>query len=63
MMVGEIEFSQVWIEQIRKGNIKLPKSITALIMIVVFIFLMPIVLMNLMVGIKILIYQKAAIIK
>ena len=52
MMIGEIEFSQVWMEQIKKDNIKLPKSITALIMIVVFIFLMPIVLMNLMVCIK-----------
>lgn len=51
MMVGEIEYGHVWMEQIKKGNIKLPKSITALIMIVVFIFLMPIVLMNLMVSI------------
>lgn len=52
MMVGEIEYSQVWINQIQNNNIKFPKSITALIMIVVFIVLMPIVVMNLMVSLQ-----------
>ena len=52
MMVGEIEYSQVWMDQIKDNHIIYPKSITALIMIVVFIVLMPIVVMNLMVSLS-----------
>lgn len=49
MMVGEIEYRSIWLENIQKGIIKMPRSVISLIMIIVFIFMMPVVIMNLMV--------------
>ncbi|EDV18639.1 uncharacterized protein TRIADDRAFT_62868 [Trichoplax adhaerens] len=53
MMIGEMEYTDSWMSQIQKNKIPLPKSVTALVMIVIFIFLMPIVLTNLMVGLAV----------
>lgn len=51
MMIGEIDYRSVFIDGIENGRIVYPHGIMVLIMLVVFMFLMPILVMNLMVGI------------
>ena len=50
MMIGEIDYRSVFIDGIENGRIKYPHGIMVLIMLVVFMFLMPILVMNLMVS-------------
>ena len=54
MMVGEIDYRSAWLEKIQNGDIQLPLSVISLIMIVIFIFLMPVLVMNLMVNLQII---------
>ncbi|RDD43947.1 Transient receptor potential cation channel subfamily A member 1 [Trichoplax sp. H2] len=53
MMIGEIDYRSVFIDGIESGRIKYPHGIMVLIMLVVFMFLMPILVMNLMIGLAI----------
>lgn len=49
MMIGEIEYKDHWFHNIQTGRMNTPESATSLAMLVIFIFLMPVILMNLMV--------------
>ena len=50
MMIGEIDYRAMWFDAIISGKIVLPESVITLVMIVVYIFVMPVMVMNLMVS-------------
>ena len=50
MMIGEMDYRALWFDAIVSGKIELPESVIALVMIVVYIFVMPVIVMNLMVS-------------
>lgn len=49
MMVGEINLPDVWFPRIEDGTIAYPRSVMLLITIALFVFFMPVMLINLMV--------------
>ncbi|RDD38683.1 Transient receptor potential cation channel subfamily A member 1 [Trichoplax sp. H2] len=53
MMVGELDYNDTIVKAISSGRISYPNNILLLLMFVIFIFLMPILLMNLMIGLAI----------
>ena len=50
MMIGEMDYNELWFDNIKSGAIVMPESIATFMMITVFVIIMPVIVMNLMVS-------------